>query len=165
MTVRNLAQYPLTSEEINTTLLQLAKDLEGLNLCGDIRPLVLKAAAGAFRPYDQPLDTPQQMADYFMFRGRQCGKTDTLIRNLPEGKSVVIVHSHAFGKWLKGFAKEVNPKAKPVFIVWNKGAGMKLCGLRCPIYFDNAVLDIESLRLVRMTNKVYGPNGVNYNEA
>jgi hypothetical protein len=43
--MRNLIEYPITPEEIQERLLELANDITKEERIGDIRPLILKTAA------------------------------------------------------------------------------------------------------------------------
>jgi hypothetical protein len=42
--MRNLLEYPITKEEIVECLAELARTFDNLELCGDMRPLLLKRA-------------------------------------------------------------------------------------------------------------------------
>lgn len=168
--MRNLAEYPITHDEIIENLESLSKDLSSLHLCGDIRPLALAQAAYLLKNHVKPdfwgdCSTPIGLAGFYEWQARGTGRTLKLVNSIPNEKVAIVVHSSRWAQEIKHLVQEVRPEIdiKLInFVVWDYNAGQKLSGLKCPVFFDNTVLDNELIELVKKTNKVYGVNGTRY---
>lgn len=110
--------------------------------------------------------TPNQLADYYLLQSRRSGRTLQLVASLPNRPCKVIVHSTRMADYLKGLIGQYRPDLdiRNIRILnwYSPKLGEHLGYTDGPVYFDNAVLDMEMIETVRRFNRVYGDNSVNY---
>lgn len=111
-----------------------------------------------FEEYFGKVDTPIKHVDWCIVQGRQMGKTQKLIYSIPKDQDVIIiVHNIAYASDLKKTIQRERPELnlKQIkFISYNiKDWRDKLRGFRCPVFVDNAVLDLIQFEFVRKLNE------------
>jgi len=112
-------------------------------------------------PYNGPVDSPLRYVNYCIHQGRQTGKTYKLLMSIPDKPIVLVVHSQRYADDLKDQLKKLRPEynIKNIkFVSYAVGETYIdfIRGLRLPIYYDNAVLDVIQLDYVRRMNSLYG---------
>lgn len=109
--------------------------------------------------YNGPVDSPIKYVDYCVYQGRQMGKTHKLLMSIPNEPIVIVVWRQSWGKELLRKLKELRPDydVRNIKLVsYNRDYTDQLRGIRRPVYFDNAVLDMIQLEYVDMINKNFG---------
>jgi len=111
--------------------------------------------------YSGPVDSPLRYVNYCIHQGRATGKTHKLLMSIPDKPIVLVVHSERYADDLKEKLKKLRPEYNIKNITFvSYGVGETyiefIRGLRLPIYYDNAVLDVIQLDYVRRMNSLYG---------
>jgi hypothetical protein len=114
--------------------------------------------------HNGPVDSPTRYVDFCIYQGRQTGKTHKLLMSIPNEPIVIVVWRQAWGKEMLRKLKELRPDydvRNIKFVSYNRDYTYQLRGIRRPVYFDNAVLDMIQLEYVDMINKKFGKRDTN----
>lgn len=110
-----------------------------------------------FELYYGPVDSPQQYVNFCVHQGRQTGKTHMMLMSIPDEPIVIIVHNQTWAKHMTSKLRELRPdyNVKNItFVSYDERGDYydKLRGTTCPVYVDNAVLDVIQYNYVRSLN-------------
>lgn len=116
-----------------------------------------------YEMYNGPIDSPVRLVDFYVYQGRQTGKTHKMIESLPNEPIYLVCHTRNWGEEIKRTIRQMRPDydVKNITIIpyqkdtsemWKTTRGMR----PQPVYIDNAVLDMVQIEYAKTLNRMFG---------